>query len=62
MFRGMMQRVDRLLGRGVIDEALYEDLEEALLQADTPISVTGEILAFTVELPDDLQEILARCH
>lgn len=44
MFRGMMQRVDRLLGRGVIDEALYEDLEEALLQADTPISVTGEIL------------------
>jgi len=24
--------------------------------------VTGEILPFTVELPDDLQEILARCH
>jgi 23S rRNA pseudouridine1911/1915/1917 synthase len=24
--------------------------------------VTGDVLSFTVELPDDLQQILARCH
>lgn len=40
-----MQRVDRFLGRGVIDEQLYEELEEALLQADTHVGTTQEILA-----------------
>jgi fused signal recognition particle receptor len=35
MFKSLMRRVDRLLGRGVIDEQMYEELEEALLQADT---------------------------
>lgn len=44
MFKGLMQTVDRMLGRGVIDEDLYEELEEALLQADTSITVTGAIL------------------
>ncbi|MCB0826038.1 MAG: signal recognition particle-docking protein FtsY [Armatimonadetes bacterium] len=44
MFKGLMQRVDRMLGRGVIDDELYEELEEALLQADTPISIVEEIL------------------
>ncbi|MBX3095570.1 MAG: signal recognition particle-docking protein FtsY [Fimbriimonadaceae bacterium] len=44
MFKGFMQRVDRLMGRGVIDEQLYEELEEALLQADTHVQVAGEIL------------------
>jgi len=44
MFKGLMQKVDRMLGRGVIDEDLYEELEEALLQADTSIAVTGAIL------------------
>lgn len=44
MFKGLMQKVDRMLGRGVIDENLYEELEEALLQADTSITVTGAIL------------------
>jgi fused signal recognition particle receptor len=39
-----MQKVDRLMGRGVIDEALYEELEEALLQADTSVTTTREIL------------------
>jgi fused signal recognition particle receptor len=40
-----MQQVDRMLGRGVIDEELYEQLEEALLQADTNINTATEILA-----------------
>lgn len=33
-----------MLGRGVIDEQLYEELEEALLQADTNINTVIEIL------------------
>lgn len=44
MFAKLMQRVDRLLGRGVIDEAMYEDLEEALLEADTHVQTAHEIL------------------
>ncbi|MFQ3588169.1 MAG: signal recognition particle-docking protein FtsY [Fimbriimonadaceae bacterium] len=44
MFRGLMQQVDRLLGRGVIDEQLYEELEEALLQADTHVATAHQIL------------------
>lgn len=39
-----MERVDRMLGRGVIDEDLYEELEEALLQADTNIQTTHQII------------------
>lgn len=39
-----MQQVDRLLGRGVIDDQLYDELEEALLQADTSIHIASEIL------------------
>lgn len=39
-----MERVDRMMGRGVIDEELYEELEEALLQADTNVTTTHEIL------------------
>lgn len=35
MFKRFMQQVDRVLGRGVIDERLYDELEEALLLADT---------------------------
>lgn len=44
MFKRLMQRFDRLLGRGVIDDELYEELEEALLQADASVQVTQEIL------------------
>src|SRR5687768_11598481 len=44
MFKRLMQNVDRLLGRGVIDEELYEELEEALLQADTNIGTATAIL------------------
>lgn len=44
MFRRLMDRFDRMLGRGVIDEAFYEELEEALLQADTNFQTATEIL------------------
>lgn len=44
MFKRLMQGLDRLLGRGVIDDALYEQLEKELLQADTNIKTVHEIL------------------
>ncbi len=44
MFKRLMQQVDRMLGRGVIDDQLYEELEEALLQADTNVQTAHEIL------------------
>ncbi len=44
MFKKLMQQVDRMMGRGVIDEQFYDELEEALLQADTNITVAHEIL------------------
>lgn len=44
MFKKLMQRFDRMLGRGVIDDELYEELEEALLQADTNVHDVGAIL------------------
>ena len=44
MFKKLMQSIDRMLGRGVIDEELYEELEEALLAADTHVQTVGEIL------------------
>jgi fused signal recognition particle receptor len=45
MFKRLMQQVDRMLGRGIIDEQLYDELEEALLQADTNVQTTQEILS-----------------
>ena len=39
-----MERVDRMVGRGVIDDDFYEELEEALLQADTHIGTATSIL------------------
>lgn len=33
-----------MMGRGVIDDEFYEELEEALLQADTSVSTAHEIL------------------
>lgn len=39
-----MTQVDRMLGRGVIDEQLYEELEEALIQADTALPTAQAIL------------------
>src|SRR5262249_11494903 len=34
----------RLMGRGVIDDEFYDELEEALLQADTNVNTAHEIL------------------
>lgn len=53
MFKKLMQSFDRMLGRGVIDEDLYDELEEALLEADTNVHVVGEILS---ELRDSVRE------
>jgi len=44
MFKRLMDRFDRMVGRGVIDDDFYEELEEALLQADTNVATTMEIL------------------
>ena len=44
MFKSLMQKVDRMLGRGVIDDELYEELEEALLSADASMKVTTELI------------------
>src|SRR5580658_2885300 len=44
MFKRLMDRVDRMLGRGVIDDEFYDELEEALLQADTNITTATAIL------------------
>lgn len=44
MFKRLMQTFDRWMGRGVIDDALYEELEEALLQSDIHIETVGGIL------------------
>ena len=45
MFKKLMERVDRVLGRGVIDDDLYDEFEEALLQADTSVTTAHAILA-----------------
>jgi len=39
-----MESFDRMVGRGVIDDDFYEELEEALLQADIHIQTVQEIL------------------
>ncbi len=50
MFRKLLGTVDRMLGRGRVDEEFYEGLEEALIGADTAPMVTQQILA---ELRDE---------
>lgn len=44
MFKRLIERVDRMMGRGVIDDDFYDELEEALLQADTNVTTTHAIL------------------
>lgn len=44
MFKRLMDRVDRMMGRGVIDDEFYDELEEGLLQADTNVHTTTAIL------------------
>ncbi|MBN9502534.1 MAG: signal recognition particle-docking protein FtsY [Armatimonadetes bacterium 55-13] len=45
MFKRLMQSFDRLMGRGVIDDDFYEELEQALLEADTNVNTATQILA-----------------
>ena len=39
-----MQSFDRMMGRGVIDDQFYDELEQALLEADTNVTTVGQIL------------------
>ena len=60
-----MERVDKMLGRGVIDDGLYDELEEALLQADTNINTAHAIIedlrkAIRTEKIVDVSEIKSR--
>lgn len=44
IFKGLKDKLDRLFGRGVVDEELFDDLEEALIAADVGVNTTSEIL------------------
>jgi len=44
MFKRLMQSFDRMMGRGVIDDQFYDELEQALLEADTNVNVAHQIL------------------
>lgn len=44
MFKRLMQSFDRMMGRGVIDDQFYDELEQALLEADTNVKVAHQIL------------------
>jgi fused signal recognition particle receptor len=45
MFKRLMQSFDRMMGRGVIDDQFYDELEQALLEADTNVVVANQILS-----------------
>jgi fused signal recognition particle receptor len=45
LFKGLRDRFDRLFGRGVVDEQLFEELEETLLSADVGVTPTAELIA-----------------
>lgn len=46
MFRGLFKKVTRLLsGRGKIDEALFEELEETLIESDVGVSTATRLVA-----------------
>jgi fused signal recognition particle receptor len=44
IFKGLRNRIDRLFGRGVIDEELFDDLEEALIQSDVDVHIAADIM------------------
>ena len=44
MFKRLMLSFDRLVGRGVIDDEFYNELEQALLEADTNVTEANQIL------------------
>lgn len=59
IFKNLFQRVDQMVtGRGKVDEALFDEFEEALLAADLSVRTTdkvlGDLRAFTRDerLPD----------
>jgi len=66
IFKGLRNRIDRLFGRGVIDEELFEDLEEALIQSDVDVRIAGEIMQEVrdrarkerIELPEGVREAI----
>lgn len=44
IFKSLRQKVNRVLGRGVIDDELFDDLEEALIGADVSVGEVDIIL------------------
>jgi fused signal recognition particle receptor len=45
MFRGLFKKIDQLItGRGKIDDDLYDDLEELLIQSDVGVHTTTRIV------------------
>lgn len=44
IFKGLRNSVARILGRGVVDEDLFDELEEALLAADVSVGQAEEML------------------
>lgn len=68
MFKRLMQRVDRMLGRGPMDQDMYDELEEALIEADTNVRTAHEILDELrkavrdekITTPDGIKERLKR--
>jgi fused signal recognition particle receptor len=54
MFRGLFKKIDQLItGRGRIDDDLYDDLEELLIQSDVGVHTTTRIV-------EDLREATRR--
>ena len=54
LFKGLFQKVDRLLtGRRSVDDELFDELEEALIQADVNIHTTTQVV-------DDLRQAARR--
>ncbi len=69
VFQRFFQRVDQAVtGRGKIDDALFDDLEETLLAADLSVktservlrSLRGEVQAGRLQFASDLREQLAQ--
>ncbi|MER3461881.1 MAG: signal recognition particle-docking protein FtsY, partial [Armatimonadota bacterium] len=44
LFKGIRERIGGLFSRTRIDEALFEELDEALIEADVPVAQVEEVL------------------
>ena len=54
LFKGLFQKVDQVLtGRRPVDDELFDELEEALIQADVNIHTTTQVV-------DDLRQVARR--